>query len=93
MISLKQVNVGSEASKYIEMATSDLAKKLAIGKENITLKDVTQKDWSNTSLGCPKKDMLYAQVIVPGYVIVLDVSGIPYVYHAGSNRVVSCQGN
>jgi len=93
MISLKQVNVGSEASKYIEMATSDLAKKLAIRKENITLKDVTQKDWSNTSLGCPKRDMLYAQVIVPGYVIVLDVSGTTYTYHAGSNRVVSCQSN
>ncbi len=80
-------------SKYVEMAISDLVNRLKIGREQIVLKDISKKDWSNTSLGCPKKNMIYAQVIVPGYLITLNASGNSYIYHAGSNRVVSCQSN
>lgn len=51
---------------------------------------VEDKEWSDTSLGCPKKDMMYAQVITPGFLIILSGDGKNYTYHAGLDKVVSC---
>jgi hypothetical protein len=48
-------------------------------------------EWRDTSLGCPQEGMAYAQVITPGYVIVLEAGGQTYEFHTNTtNQVVPC---
>jgi hypothetical protein len=35
---------------------------------------LAQRDWSDTSLGCPEPGRAYAQIIIPGYVITIDTA-------------------
>lgn len=39
-------------------------------------------EWSDGSLGCPERGMLYTQVITPGYHVVISVDGVEYDYRA-----------
>jgi hypothetical protein len=48
-------------------------------------------EWPDTSLGCPKPGEFYAQVITPGYLIVLAVDGEEIEYHADeAGNAVRC---
>ncbi len=78
-------------SDYIDKALDDLAGKLKIDKTLITVVNSDEHKWNDASLGCPQKGKLYAQVIIPGFTIDLSYNNTTYSYHAGSNRVVSCQ--
>lgn len=77
--------------EYANLAIADLGRKLGIDKKVIKLIKAEPKDWSNTSLGCPEKNLFYTEVITPGYIIELSTLGKTYIYHAGSNRVVTCK--
>ncbi|MCL4339075.1 hypothetical protein M1271_05290 [Patescibacteria group bacterium] len=76
---------------YTGIAKADLAKKLDMSVSDIQVISITQKDWSDTSMGCPKRNQMYSQVVTPGYVIVLQASEKNYTYNAGLEKVVSCQ--
>ncbi len=47
-------------------------------------------DWPDTALGCPEPGMMYAQVIVSGYRVVLSVNGKEYPVHVGSGQAIVC---
>jgi len=83
----------SEASEpLVELAKADLADRTGTDKEQITMVSVKAVDWPDASLGCPEPGMFYAQVITPGYKIVLSHDGERYEYHTDrSSRVVLCQ--
>jgi hypothetical protein len=50
-------------------------------------------EWSDASLGCPQRQMAYAQVITPGFLIVVDAGGNRLSYHTDtSGRFVVCDG-
>jgi hypothetical protein len=69
----------------IEKAKVDLAIRLSIPVTDIKVLDSRSVIWSNSSLGCPQPGMLYAEVLTPGYLILLNVDGQDYEYHAGRN--------
>ncbi len=47
--------------------------------------------WRNASLGCPEAGRAYAQVLVPGYLILGHAAGKPLRLHASDRgRVVAC---
>ncbi len=47
--------------------------------------------WPDTSLGCPEPGMFYAQVLVPGYRIILEIGGKKVEVHTDlKGRVVVC---
>lgn len=49
-------------------------------------------DWPDSSLGCPQPDMMYLQVITPGYQVVFEVDGVEYDMRAtASGGVVRCE--
>jgi hypothetical protein len=52
------------------------------------VEDIEPKDFPDASLGVPEPGMTYAQVITPGYVILLNAEGETYEYHAAGERVV-----
>ncbi len=69
-----------------------LAEDRDISPEEIAVASWEPVDWPDTSLGCPEPGMMYAQVIVPGYLVVLEVHGDLYRAHTDrtGERVVFC---
>jgi hypothetical protein len=75
----------------VSMATADLAQQLNIPADQVEMVRVEPVQWPDTSLGCPQPGMLYAQVIMPGYLIVLSAEGQEYEYHADYGQVIRCE--
>jgi len=52
---------------------------------------VEPRVWPDSSLGCPQPDMLYAQVMTPGYLVLVEVTGEEIEYHTDERgSVVRC---
>ncbi len=74
-----------------QAAQDDLAKRLGLAASAIKVVQIAEVEWPDASLGCPKPEMMYAQVITPGYRIVLEAAGKRYEYHTGGATVVLCE--
>ncbi len=76
----------------VEAARNALAEKLGIPAGEIQVVSSEAVDWPDTSLGCPQPGMMYAQVITPGYRIVLEAKGKQYTAHTDrvGGRVIFC---
>ena len=72
-------------ARLIERAIGDLAQTTAASADEIIVVSVEEVEWSDTSLGCPAPDEMYAQMITPGYRIVLESGGAAYDYHSGTD--------
>jgi hypothetical protein len=83
---------GQGAERVIQLARQDLAQKLSVPIDEIREVSVEAVEWPDTSLGCPQPGMMYAQVITPGFKVVLAAKGQTVEYHtdASGRRVVSC---
>jgi hypothetical protein len=76
----------------VAQAREDLADRLSIGVERITVAKVEAVEWPDASLGCPEPGKVYAQVVTPGYRIVLEAQGGSYEYHVDlEQRVICCE--
>jgi hypothetical protein len=71
--------------KLAEMAKKELAERLSISYSQIDLISAQEVIWPDSSLGCPQPGMAYADVLTPGYLILLNTDGQDYEYHAGKN--------
>ncbi len=80
-----------DRQQMVYMAKEDLSKRLGIPVDSISVERVDQVDWPDTSLGCPEPGKVYAQVVTPGYRILLKADGKTYEYHSGAMRVVHCE--
>ncbi|OQA44313.1 MAG: hypothetical protein BWY52_01650 [Chloroflexi bacterium ADurb.Bin325] len=76
----------------VASALADLAARLKVGEEEIAVRSVEAVDWPDASLGCAQPGRMYAQVITPGYRILLEAGGQVYEYHASQTRAVLCRG-
>jgi hypothetical protein len=80
----------AEASQaLLEQALADLADRTGLAATAIRVVSVEEVEWSDTSLGCPEEGMMYAQVITPGYLIILEAEGQQYEYHADDEVTVT----
>lgn len=80
------------AETPLEAAIKDLAAQTGLPPEQINRVSVEAVEWSDTSLGCPQEGYMYAQVITPGYRIILEAGGVQYEYHTDQGtHVVLCQ--
>ena len=50
---------------------------------------IAEVEWRNSSLGNPQPGMMYAQMIVPGFKILLEADGAFYPYHTSFNEAVA----
>lgn len=73
-----------------ERAQEALANLLGIPSEEIEVRKVEEVEWPDTSLGCPEPGKAYAQVIVPGWRVVMRVDDEVYEYHSGGEHRVLC---
>jgi len=75
-------------------ATEELAQELGVSPDEIAVVAVEAVEWRDASLGCPQPDTMYAQVITPGYRIVLQAGDETYEVHASTqpdSPLVHCE--
>jgi hypothetical protein len=83
-----QVELPDEAERVVRRAIEDLAQRLGLDGDRISLVTVEAVEWSDASLGCPQPGMVYAQVIVPGFRVKLEAGGQEYTYHSDAGQLV-----
>ncbi len=69
----------------VEAAIADLAEQLGVAPEDITVVDSLDTDWPNACLGLAEEDEACAEIITPGYIVILEVDGQRYEYHTNSD--------
>jgi hypothetical protein len=79
-------NVEPGMRSSVELAVADLAERLQVEPERVTVLGADLVVWPDASLGCPEPGMQYAQVPVDGARIRLEVDGVTYDYHGGGDR-------
>lgn len=74
-------------------AVGHLAAELGISAEEIDVLSVARYEWPDTSLGCPEPERAYAQVVTPGYSVILRAQGGEYEVHTDleGRAAVICQ--
>ena len=81
--------VPPEAEAAVQAARDELRARTG-SSDDAEVRLVEPVDWPDSSLGCPQPDMMYAQVITPGYRVVLALDDQEYVYHTNTRRAVFC---
>jgi hypothetical protein len=75
----------------VQLAMATVAEQLQVPLELLTVLRVEPTDWSDASLGCPEPDRAYAQVITPGFlVVVTDGLTEVQVHTDQGQRTVTC---
>jgi hypothetical protein len=84
---------GSDAqAAAIEAARQDAAQRLNLSPSAVQLEDVQRRQWPDRALGCPRQGVLYAQIVTPGYVVVVAGGGKHLEYHTDDRgQAVLCQ--
>lgn len=70
----------------IDKAKADLAQRLSVEVNQVSLVEVTEMVWPNAGMGCPQPGMQYIQVPQDGLLIRLQVDDRIYNYHSGGAR-------
>lgn len=72
---------GSPEKKLTQIVSKDLATRLNLDVNAISVISVEPIEWPNGALGCPSPGKVYTQATVPGYRIRLEVDNQEYSYH------------
>ena len=80
-----------EAHILITKAIADLATRLGIKETRITIESFSRAVFPDTSLGVPEEGQVYAQVVTPGYLLVLKANGTSYRYHGSGEFIAPAQ--
>jgi hypothetical protein len=81
-------SVSPGLQRLVDQALADLVQRLAVERGEVETIEVEEVVWPDASLGCPQAGMMYAQVITPGFRVVLAVEGETYEYHTDAGRLV-----
>lgn len=69
-----------------EIARDLLSKEQNLPQDSFEVLRCYAVNWPDASLGCPQPDLMYAQVITPGFQILLEAGGKRYVVHTDTNQ-------
>ena len=83
--------VGRDEEQAAASAREALAEQLSVAAEGIELVSIERVEFGDTSLGCPQPGMMYAQVVVPGYKVLLERDGKTYDVRVGGDRAMVCE--
>lgn len=74
-------------------AVAYVSESFAVPQEEIEVLSVESVEWPDASLGCPERGKSYAQVITPGYRVILQVEGREVEVHTDrqGRNVVICK--
>ena len=60
---------------------ADAATQLGVTPDQIEVVETERTEWPDASLGCPQPDQVYAQVVTPGFRVVVAAAGTQLEYH------------
>lgn len=81
-----QLEPDAETQKLGDLHTR-VAEQIGISATTLTLLSAEEVTWPDASLGCPQPDMMYAQVLTPGWrVVFMDTQGKEYQVHTTEDR-------
>ena len=85
--------VPPEAQEVVDIVIDEAAFQLGILPEQVMIVDFEAVDWSNAALGCPVEGEVYAEVIVPGYRIIVTDGTTDLEFHTDlEGNFVQCEG-
>jgi hypothetical protein len=88
---VQELELSAETERVVELARRDLARRLGLALERIGLVSIETMQWPDASLGCPQPGKVYAQVVTPGFRVLLVAHQRVYEYHSEAARsVVLC---
>ena len=82
-----------EQIKIVDIAVGNLLNNSeGITPPMISVINFEEKEFSDASLGCPQEGMSYAQVITPGYQVILEAQGNEYDYRLTDEKnIILCE--
>lgn len=86
----KPVDPAVARERAVERARKHLSEKLGVPTGEVKLVSAKAMTWSDTSLGCPEPDRMYAQVLVDGHEVLLEAQGETHRLHVSRKRIVVC---
>ena len=78
----------SLTKKLAALTVADLAARLSLDANQITVLSTQPVTWPNSALGCPLPGKVYAQSRIPGFRITLQSAGTQYVYNTDQTGTV-----
>ncbi|MDP2726517.1 MAG: hypothetical protein Q8P59_03135 [Dehalococcoidia bacterium] len=78
--------VPEEARPLVDLAKADLSRRKGIPLEQIKLVSLEEVTWPNGSLGYPKPGMVYIQIVIQGYRLILSDGSQTYEYHTDKDK-------
>jgi hypothetical protein len=80
------------AAPLVERARRNLQQRMSLGDPSeVGVVSVEAVEWADAGLDCPDPEMSYAQVITPGFLIVLEAADRTFEYHADRNySIILC---
>jgi hypothetical protein len=87
--------LGGESAETVRLAREDLAKRLGIAADSITVAAVIGQEFSADAFHCQgAKERIARDVtpaVIPGLSILLSASGQQYEYHASGEMIIFCR--
>jgi hypothetical protein len=71
-------------STVIDAAVADAAARAGVSLAEVTVVSAESATFPDGGLGCPEPDMMYTQVLTPGYQVVVEAGGQEYDYRASA---------
>lgn len=79
--------MGFDKDSATERAKDDLAARLGISRDEISVDGIESKEFSDMSLGAPADGEMAAQMIAYGWIITLSADGKKYDYRADKYQI------
>ena len=85
-------NLSPDQQQAVAAAMQDAAAHLGVAASDLSVQQVEEREWGDSSLGCPQPGLLYSQVVTPGFLVVINSRGKQLEYHSDTRgRVVLCR--
>ena len=86
--------IPAPAEGVTQLSIAMMEEKFGIPAADVTVAEVTPMTWPDAGLGCPKRGVLYIQVVTPGFQILLEAKGHVFTFHTDEKSlVVLCSVN
>ncbi len=92
--SITLIPPNSSLDHLTQVIIADLAHRLELDPQLITVIDAQPVTWPDAGLGCPKRGVMYIQKLTDGYIVQLEANGQRYEYHTDTDQnIVLCEPN
>jgi len=87
---LSASGVAMNSEQAVTKAKQVLSQSLAVSEDQVSVLTVNSVTWPDGSLGCPQKGMMYPQMLMSGFKVILELKNKQYSVHIGASRAVLC---